>query len=158
MADANRIFEVLAKWNRWAGVAADTGFPRDLTRRILLAVGGPEVIALQGIRRCGKSTILFQVMDALLARGTDARDILYINFDEPLFAARGAANVLPQLYEIYRERLNPDRHAYVFLDEVQLVPEWEKWVRSIVDLKEAKVIVTGSSSRLLSQEYSGNGS
>lgn len=151
MVDAN-LFQILQKWNFWER-PVEPGFPRDITRTVVDAMQGPEVIVLQGVRRSGKSTILFQLMEALLVRGVAPREILYINFEEPLFFDQRQTGILEQLYTLYRERVNPQGPAWVFLDEVQEISGWEKWARARTDLREVKLFVTGSSSSLLASEY-----
>jgi len=148
----NNLLEILVKWNFWDKKVIP-GFPREATKNIINYLKGPEIISLKGVRRSGKSTILFQIIDTLLSQGIEPRDILFINFEEPLFFQQRESTILDRLYAIYRERVNPGRFAYVFLDEVQEFPGWEKWVRAKTDLKEAKIFVTGSSSRLLTAEF-----
>lgn len=149
-----KIFEILTKWNFWEKTSIDAGFPREITRDILTYIDSPEIIALKGVRRSGKSTILFQMMNSLLAKGVRTKDILYVNFEEPLFVEYKGRNVLERLYKVYKEQVNPRQFSYIFLDEVQEAPAWEKWVRAKTELKEAKIAITGSSSKLLSTEFS----
>jgi len=150
--EENNLLEILVKWNFW-DQKATLGFPREITKNIINYLKGPEIISLKGVRCSGKSTILFQIIDTLLSQGVEPKDILFINFEEPLFFQQRESIILDRIYAIYRERVNPGRFAYVFLDEVQEIPGWEKWVRAKTDLKEAKVFVTGSSSRLLTAEF-----
>ena len=71
-----------------------------------------------------------------------------------LFIGQQGVAILDRLYHIYRERINPRRFPYVFLDEIQHVPEWERWARVKTDLREAKLFVTGSAANLIGAEYS----
>jgi predicted AAA+ superfamily ATPase len=149
-----KILEILTKWNFWEKTSIDAGFPREITGDILTYIDSPEIIVLKGVRRSGKSTILFQMMNSLLAKGVRSKDILYVNFEEPLFIEYNGRNILERLYKVYKEQINPRKFSYIFLDEVQEAPEWEKWVRAKTELKEAKIAITGSSSKLLSTEFS----
>ena len=63
LTDAN-IFEILTKWNFWEKTSIDAGFPREIARDILAYINGPEIIALKGVRRSGKSTLMFQMMNS----------------------------------------------------------------------------------------------
>lgn len=149
-----KIFEILTKWNFWEKSSIDAGFPREITGDILAYIDGTEIIALKGVRRSGKSTIMFQMVNSLLAKGVQSKEILYVNFEEPLFVEYKGRNVLERLYKVYKEQVNPRKFSYLFLDEIQEAPAWEKWVRAKTELKEAKIVITGSSSKLLSTEFS----
>jgi len=148
------VLEILSKWNSWDRTSVESGVPRQITGEISNYLDSPEVIVLKGVRPSGKSTIMFQVMNALMSRGISSKSILYVNFEEPFFAEHRRTDVFERLFNAYREEINPTGRVYVFLDEVQEIPMWEKWVRTKADLKEAKIFVTGSSSKLLGTEFS----
>lgn len=152
--DDNKLFDILVKWNFWDKTSIEAGYPRTLHAQILPHIAPPEIIVIKGVRRSGKSTLMLQLMNVLRDRGVAAEDMLYINFEEPLFIDQQGVEILDRLYRIYRERINPQRFPYVFLDEMQYVPEWERWARVKTDLKEAKLFVTGSSANLVGAEYS----
>lgn len=78
---------------------------------------------------------------------------MIINFEEPAFAETLDLNLLIKVYESYRNILEPDRTPVIILDEIQEIPKWEKFVRSLQEKNEARIIVTGSSSALLSGEF-----
>ena len=152
--DDNKLFDILAKWNFWDKPSIEAGYPRTLHSQILPHIAPPEIIVIKGVRRSGKSTLMLQPMNVLRGRGVSAEDMLYINFEEPLFIDQPGVEILDRLYRIYRERINPQRFPYVFLDEIQQVPEWERWARVKTDLREAKLFVTGSAANLIGAEYS----
>ena len=152
--DDNKLFDILAKWNFWDKPSIEAGYPRTLHSQILPHIAAPEIIVIKGVRRSGKSTLMLQLMNVLRGRGVAAEDMLYINFEEPLFIGQQGVAILDRLYRIYRERINPRRFPYVFLDEIQHVPEWERWARVKTDLREAKLFVTGSAADLVGAEYS----
>lgn len=60
--------------------------------------------------------------------------------------------LLDKLYRIYREEVYPEGKAYIFLDEIQVVPEWERWVSSRNETENIKIWITGSSAKLMSRE------
>jgi predicted AAA+ superfamily ATPase len=104
-------------------------------------------VSLVGPRRVGKSYIMFQKIKELV---TD--NILYLNFDHPFLTGCSLKDLMDLLkiyYEIYPERKG--KTNYFFLDEIQEIENWEKFVRYLLDTKN-KVFVTGSSSKLLSKE------
>lgn len=146
------VLDVLARWNRWGRARLDPGLPRDVFAEVGRFVETPETVALAGPRRAGKSTVLYQVVDALVRSGIPETAILHVNLEEPLLAPSLDLPLLDRLYDAYRESVYPEGRAYVFLDEVQRVPGWERWVRARSESEDVKVFVTGSSSALLSRE------
>jgi uncharacterized protein len=109
--------------------------------------------ALVGMRRVGKSYLLYQEMQRLIAAGTPRSSILTLNLEDDRL---GPANLttLSEALE-YLFRTGPRRHeqpGYIFLDEVQVVPEWEKFVLRVLNTENVQVFVTGSSAKLLSTE------
>lgn len=148
-----RLLEILASYNRfWTTGKLEAGISRDLLPRCLSQADSREVVVLKGVRRCGKSTLLAQVMEALLGRGIRPQQLLRINLEEPLFAAEASVELLEQIYRTWRERVCPEEKGYLFLDEIQNIPGWEGWVRGRSETEEVKIFVTGSSARMLSRE------
>jgi predicted AAA+ superfamily ATPase len=108
-----------------------------------------ETLALVGVRRCGKSTLAQQF---LVRSGVSKEEYLYINLEDPFFSGNLTLNLLDELYNAYSE-FTGVKLKYLVLDEIQNISHWEKWVR----LKQEgglKIIVTGSSSKLLASEFS----
>jgi len=111
-----------------------------------------HVVTITGPRRAGKSYIMRQVMSDLLKTGVPGSNILMVNFEDSRFESLDV-QLLDQIYETYIEFHTPVGEKYIFLDEVHLVPRWEKWARRMHELKLAKVVVSGSNSELLSREF-----
>lgn len=126
-----------------------TGTPRDLP---LLDFPGKAAVVV-GMRRSGKTWRLFQEIGRLRETGVDASDILYLSFeDERLFALE--AEHLHWITDAFRRR-RPDRggvRAHLFLDEIHNVPGWERWIRRLLDQENVRIVLTGSSAKLLSRE------
>ena len=125
---------------------------RDLLPACLKQLDSKEVIVLKGIRRSGKSTLMAQIIDHLLGKGTDSRHILRVNLEEPLLSPEYSLDLLERIYRTYRERLNPNEKCWLFLDEIQNIPGWESWVRGRSETEALKIFITGSSSHVLSRE------
>ncbi len=144
------ILEILNDWNLWRGDLYE-GISRDeYLERILKFLESNMIVTIIGIRRVGKSFIIRQVANRLSKR-VSKNEILIINFEDrrfPLLDDYG----LQQIFEVYLKNLNPRSTPYVFLDEVHKVRNWEKWVRTIHELREAKVIVSGSTSQLIKED------
>jgi len=124
--------------------------PEVVPRALTLPLDSRKVVALVGIRRCGKTSILYDTMRRLEASGVDRRRMVYLNFeDDRLLPIETAEfdHVLRAHAELYPEVAGQPR--YYFFDEVQRAPRWETFVRRLVDTEGARVFVTGSSSDLL---------
>lgn len=105
---------------------------------------------LTGIRRCGKSTLLHQLMDEFRQSGIDDSQIIYINTESRLF---GDLITYRDLLD-YVDGRNVSGRAYILIDEIQMIESWEKAITSfLVDL-DADIYITGSNSYLLSTELS----
>lgn len=101
-----------------------------------------------GIRRAGKSYLMFQRIHELMKRGTDIEEILYLNFEDERFIGLKSED-LDEIKRVYEETFSS--RPIFFLDEIQIVPGWEKFVRRLAD-KNYRVFVTGSNAKMLSSE------
>jgi predicted AAA+ superfamily ATPase len=102
-----------------------------------------------GVRRCGKSTLLRLFREQLGQLGITSAQIHALNFEDEEHREIGDYR---QLLEYLRARLVPDRMNYVFLDEVQMVDEFEKAVDSLYVKPHVDLYITGSNARMLSGE------
>ena len=146
------MLETLARWNRWGTAELPGRIPRDVAERLVPFLDSPEAVALIGPRRAGKTTVLFQVMDRLVDRGVPVQAMLHVNFEEPAFMPDLGLALLDRIVETWRAHVWPTGRAWLFFDEIQHVPGWERWVRARSELEGAKVFLTGSSSALMSRE------
>ena len=146
---------ILEKWNPWKK-KMDSGIKRkSYLKKIYPYMERKEVIVLKGVRRSGKSTIVKQLIAQLIEDGIDKNQILYINLEEYAFADNLSIGLFDELMNAYKEYSKNKKRAYVFVDEVQKIPSWEKWIRTKYDLDEnIKFVITGSSASLLSKELS----
>lgn len=103
-----------------------------------------------GIRRTGKSYMIYQQIKNLIDNGVPMDQIIYINFeDERLLEMK--ADDLNVILEIGLEVAGTGNRPYLFLDEIQNIEGWEKFVRRIADMKY-RINITGSNSKMLSSE------
>ncbi|MRG76387.1 MAG: AAA family ATPase [ANME-2 cluster archaeon] len=111
-----------------------------------------RAVVLSGPRRSGKTYLMYLGIKELLARKEDKNSILYVNFEDSRLVG-AVSQDLNTLLEVFFE-IYPDRNekTWVFLDEIQVIPDWERFVRTLVDMENVNVFVTGSSSRLMSKE------
>lgn len=109
-----------------------------------------KAITVFGPRRAGKTYYLFWLIKKNLISGNwKIEDIIYINFEDNRLLGLKAENldlILNAYYEIF-----PNNNPVLFLDEIQNIENWSKWVRKLID-KKYPVFITGSNSRLLSRE------
>ncbi len=128
----------------------ETGVPRHLN---IKAVPGKATICI-GVRRSGKSTYMFQLMQQLLDSGVSQKNILYINFfDDRLHNLQHEklGIILEAYHSLYPEKKNTEK-IYCFFDEIQAVPGWEPFVDRLIRTEKCQVYITGSSARMLSKE------
>jgi uncharacterized protein len=116
---------------------------------------GDEIISIIGARRVGKTYLCYQIIQKLKEQGnTPPQNILYLNLeDERLYPLNG--DELTLLLDTYLEYFHVDmaKKVYLFIDEIQNIPTWSKWARRITEQnRNIKLIITGSSSKLLSYE------
>lgn len=123
--------------------------PRD----VRLPAVAAKVHAVIGMRRAGKTTFLRQLMDGCRAELPPERAV-YLSFDDDRLADIGLEQLGFLLEEFYRRHPELRGHAIVhwFLDEIQLVPGWERFVRRVLDTEAVEIVVSGSSARMLSRE------
>lgn len=129
--------------------------PATMPREIVLPLDTRKITTLVGIRRSGKTSLLYDTMQRLAAQGVDRRQMIFLNFEDdrlmPL-KSRELDMILPAHFELYPEMA--ERKKYIFFDEVQNAPGWEPYVRRLHDTQDAQIFLTGSSSHLLSRELS----
>ena len=107
---------------------------------------------LVGIRRCGKSVILNQIIDELKEKGCEDSHIIYINFE---YIEYEDLKDYKKLNKYIKEQLLDEKRYYIFLDEVQKVNRFEDVVNSLrASTTNTSIFITGSNSKLLSQELS----
>lgn len=138
MIDRETIKQVIV-WQRESLDSAEVGTLREEQKELKLLDSFATIIV--GVRRCGKSTLLHQLIKK-------QKKAYYINFEDPrligfdLTDFNKIESILEELY---------GKGGIYFFDEIQNIPEWEKYIRYLVDKKE-KVVLTGSNASLLSGE------
>ena len=131
-------------------VPLETGVPRHLEVETVPRKANVCI----GVRRCGKSTYMFQRMERLVERGVPRSNILYLDFfDDRLHDLRhtGLGVVAEAYYSLYPEKKGREP-VYCFLDEIQVIPNWEPFVERLLRTERVEVFITGSSAQMLSRE------
>lgn len=110
----------------------------------------PRAVLLSGARQIGKTTLFLQAIEALIVDGVSPGNVLYVTFDHPLLKLAGVDTVL-RLWRATEAR-GPG-HEYLFVDEIQFMPNWQTWVKHQVDFqKERRIALTGSATPLVADK------
>lgn len=145
-------FDILVDWNYWGNFQSELKKRERYLKQVHTLFSPRTALSLIGIRRAGKSSIIHLYLQQLFSdRNLEIKNSLIINLEDPRFTRQLTAQDLHQLFEVYLQNLNPT-NPIIILDEVQNVKGWERFVRYLLEAKNLKVIVTGSSSKLLNQE------
>ncbi len=109
---------------------------------------------LSGMRRVGKTTILYQIIEHLIDEGVNPKNILYATFDNPVLKLVNVENTLA----IYESMYPIEGTRYVLFDEVQYTENWELWMKVIYDSrKDIRLVATGSASPILEKGSADSG-
>ncbi len=138
----------------WREESFETGIIRKkYFEKIRKYLDTEEILVLNGVRRSGKTTLIFQIIEELITnRGVNPKKILFINCDEP--ALSNIENPLETLIDTFRKEVYPDSDVWLILDEIQNIEGWERLVKSWYDKKQFRIIISGSSSYLLDSKLS----
>jgi uncharacterized protein len=110
-----------------------------------------RAVMLSGARQVGKTTLLLQAIDSLIASGTPPANILYATFDHPVFKLAGLEAVLEAWRDLEPKAQGPE---YLFLDEAQFIKDFGTWVKHQVDFfKHRKIVFTGSAMPLVQTDH-----
>lgn len=105
-----------------------------------------NALALIGVRRCGKTFIATELLCS-----EEKEPSLYMNFEDPLFVKNNEVRILDELISVYTEFSQVAPQILLF-DEIHNIENWERWARKIIDLQQTRLIVTGSSAKMLSSD------
>jgi predicted AAA+ superfamily ATPase len=120
-------------------------------RELQLPINTQKIITLMGVRRCGKTSILYDTINRL-TQTIPKEQILFFNFEDERFELNQEnLDVILQSYmELYPEI--EMKNVYLFFDEIQNVEGWERFVRRVYDSVSQNIFITGSNSKLLSRD------
>lgn len=157
-----QIIKVLRQYNPWWRISSaikEESKPQKRlayyeTIKILQHKSIRRFAVLSGVRRVGKTTIMYQIIDHLIEEGISPKNILYVTFDNPILKLVNVESVL----SIY-ETLYPIKGIrYIFFDEIQYTNDWELWMKVIYDnRKDIRLIATGSASPILEKGSADSG-
>jgi len=152
------IFEKIRKYNLWDGQSFSAGYKREMyLAQIQKYIGNKLVKVIVGQRRSGKSYILRQIMEYLTGvQNVNPINIFYFNKEFTAFDEINNAEKLEALFKYYMAQFEVSGKIFLFLDEIQNIKDWERFVNSYSQdfTAEYEFFVTGSNSKLLSGELS----
>lgn len=145
------ILEALEDWNPWwkTGIVEDLmkGIKREALEDVLSLVDLHKIKVITGVRRSGKSTILYQIIDNLLSH-VPPNSIVLMNFDD----ARLSTVEFSDILKAYIEHMKPE-FMYLFLDEVHNAKNWVSSIRRLTDTRKANIFITDSCSYFIPIDY-----
>ena len=147
--DDGDLLDIAATWSFW-----DRPPPPSIPRAVELPrlLSNRTALVIQGVRRSGKSTLLKQLIKRYQL---DRRDCLFVNFEDPRLAGCLSFETLELLTRAFGELRGAAETLTVFLDEIQWVDGWERWLRTKLERPgRNRFVVSGSNAHLLSGELS----
>ncbi|NQW45680.1 MAG: ATP-binding protein [Deltaproteobacteria bacterium] len=147
MLEKSILNQVVKDWSYWEKAPPKTlqrGILKDLT-----PLHDDLVLAITGVRRCGKSTLLAQVMQS---QQLDPKRCYFLNFEDPRLSEHLSFELLEETVNLAHE-VFPSGPHYFFFDEIQNIKNWQKWLhQKLAKPQKDFFIITGSNSSLLSGE------
>jgi len=145
--------EALLQWNPWWHDPdwREEWITREYYLNQCLSFINKKILVLFGIRRAGKTFIMYQLIRKILDTGVSGAKIVYVNLEDERYPSDSSA--LDKILNTYYEITGEAKGFYLFVDEIQQLENWGGYLRRFTDLrKDVKVIISGSSSRLLEPE------
>lgn len=136
------------------GDALELPFPKLTPREAATAPLEGKSRAIIGMRRAGKTTFLYQCLAARLAEGVPRNRLVYFNFEDERLGEMEAVDlgmILEEYYRSHPESRRTERVTWCF-DEIQVIPDWEKFIRRVMDTEKVEILLSGSSAKMLSRE------
>lgn len=139
------IRDSLRDFNPWWRDAFTIEFKeREIYQKIQKYIPLPQIIAFTGIRRIGKTTLLFKIVEDAIKNGFNPQNIVYFSFDE--YPSVDIKKIINEYEELMSKNIRKDKYLFL-LDEVQKLANWEAQVKVIYDLfKNIKIFLSGSES------------
>jgi uncharacterized protein len=132
----------------------DTTIPVLTRRDVWLPAVPKKATAVIGMRRAGKTSLLWQILADRFSQGTPREGLLYFSFEDERLAGMQAIDLDMLVEEYYRlyPKWRDQQRATFFLDEIQVIPGWEMFARRLLDSEKIDLFLSGSSARMLSRE------
>ncbi len=152
--DKNKLKELLIEYKQRFLAARTDLIRREIQDNIEPFIKFKEVVIITGPRRGGKSSLMKLICDDLMKKyKVPPSNILYLNFEDERFIEFTTGD-FAQIFELFLQINKPAGRQYFFLDEIQNVTGWERWVNRLYENENIKIFITGSNASLLSSEIS----
>lgn len=144
--------ELLLEYRRRLLSSPQPLHPREREGELLRFLSAPGLVAVTGVRRCGKSFLAKRAAQKLQTDvGTESILAVYFDDERLLDMAPGE---FAHIWEAFLGLGAPEGRKYLFLDEPQVVPGWERWVNRLRETENVGIVVSGSNASLLSSDLS----
>ena len=147
MSEISKILEFQNTWWKNPEYLKVEFTKRETYNEIKPFLNEPQIIAITGIRRVGKTTTLYKLIEDYIDAGINSRNILYVSFEE---LKKIKLRTIIEEYEILHNKQIMNEKIYFFFDEIQKVDNWEEQLKSIYDVyklkKNIKIFISGSES------------
>lgn len=123
-----------------------------IPREVRIPVDSGKIVTVTGVRRCGKTHVLYDTINHLISGGIAKEQILFLSFDDERFNFK--IDEFDLILRAYRE-LFPEimmHEVYIFFDEIQVADHWEQFVRRIYDSETQRIFLSGSNSKMLASD------
>jgi len=147
-----QIKEILVESNKWWKAPFAIEYKeREIYSQITKFLSLPQIIALTGLRRVGKTTLMFKILQDYIKKGFDPKNIIYFSFDE--FRETDIREILGEYEKIMKKNFENEKYL-LFLDEIQKLENWEEKLKRIYDThgKNIKIIISGSESLFIKRK------
>ena len=152
--DKNKLKELLIEYKQRFLTTRTDLIRRKIQDNIEPFIKFKEVVIITGPRRGGKSSLMKLICDDLIKKDKiPPSNILYLNFEDERFIDFNTSD-FAYTYELFLQINKPMGRLYFFLDEIQNVTGWERWVNRLYENENIKIFITGSNASLLSSEIS----
>lgn len=145
---------IIVDWNTWWDKGYSfQGVKREKLDDILPWIKRKEILSIVGVRRSGKTTLLFEIIDHLINNEKiNQKNIFFIKADDDRVNPEG---LIDSAIDEYEKLINPVGKIFVFIDEIQEIKEWQKTLKRIYDLREnVKLFISGSNASIMKEELS----
>jgi len=152
--DKNKLKELLIEYKKSFLAHRTDLIRREVQDSMEKFIKFKEVVMITGTRRGGKSSLMKLICDDLIKKyQVSPSNLLYLNFEDERFIEFNTGD-FSQIYELYLQINKPTGRQYFFLDEIQNVSGWERWVNRLYENENIKIFITGSNASLLRSEIS----
>ncbi len=150
MLDYNKLTEIIIDSSKQKQKGIERNIEKELTK---ILFSDKPISVITGIRRSGKSFLLKNLYKKLLKKNIPVQNILFLNFEDDRLNNYLEIKELRQIYEMFLSHADKNSPVYLFFDEIQNIPAWEKFIRTIYDSTNHRIYISGSNAKLLSQEF-----